>query len=191
MVRAKNMLLLAGLAMAGCREAAPPPAPPMHGPPTPESITAAAVAAVAAAPWDTDPTGWGALCSPRMPCDTIIIEPRIVELPSQAPAFFVPERRPLAVTLDPSGFDRSALPGRHLVVGSWPECSARRDQRTWATSRVACVALGVAGLDTARPDAMTFAFMVLTPGKGLSWPRVRVLRPQGTWRGRVLSNASE
>jgi hypothetical protein len=41
------------------------------------------------------------------------------------------------------------------------------------------VALGIAGIETARPDAMTFALLVATPARRLSW------------NGRVLSNASE
>jgi hypothetical protein len=53
------------------------------------------------------------------------------------------------------------------------------------------VALGIAGVETARPDAMTFALLIVTPAKGLSWPRVRVTRPRDNWRGRLLSNASE
>src|SRR5882672_9475056 len=153
MARTAYLLLWVALATPACREAAPPPAPPAHGPPTPEAIVAAAMAVVAAAPWDTDPTGWGALCSSRNPCDTILIEPRVVSLPTQAPAFFVPDRRPVAVLLDAKGIERAELPGRHLVLSSWIECSARREQRTWAAARVACVAHGVAGMETARPDA--------------------------------------
>jgi hypothetical protein len=53
------------------------------------------------------------------------------------------------------------------------------------------VVLGIAGLETARPDAMTFALLIATPAKGLSWPRVRVTRPRESWRGRLVSNASE
>ena len=57
--------------------------------------------------------------------------------------------------------------------------------------RVACVALGLAGPETASPEAMTFALLVATPARGLSWPRVRVTRPKESWRGRLISNASE
>jgi hypothetical protein len=38
---------------------------------------------------------------------------------------------------------------------------------------------------------MTFALLVATPARRLSWPRVRVTRPRESWRGRLLSNASE
>jgi len=31
----------------------------------------AALAAIAAAPWDADPTGWGTLCTAQAPCDTL------------------------------------------------------------------------------------------------------------------------
>jgi len=53
------------------------------------------------------------------------------------------------------------------------------------------VAVGIAGIETARPDGITFALLVATPARRLSWPRVRVTRPRESWQGRVLSNASE
>jgi hypothetical protein len=120
-----------------------------------------------------------------------VVEPRIVRLPAQAPAFFVPDRRDLASTLTDHALTLSRVPGRHSRLGSWRECSGRRDTPQWTRSRVACVALGVAGYETASPDAMTFALLVATPAKGLSWPRVRVTRPEERWRGRLISNASE
>jgi len=112
-------------------------------------------------------------------------------LPAQAPAFFVPDRRDRAATITPYALTLAHLPGRETVLGSWGECSARRDTRGWVKARVACVALGVAGFEVARPDAMTFALLVATPARRLSWPRVRVTRPRESWRGRLLSNASE
>lgn len=149
------------------------------------------MAAVVAAPWDTDPSGWGILCTPQAPCDTLVLDPRIVALPSQPPAFFVPDRREVAATLSAYSLSLTHVPGRQTIIGPWAECSARRDAPQWSTSRRACVALGIAGLETARPDAMTFALLIATPAKGLSWPRVRVTRPRDSWRGRLLSNASE
>jgi hypothetical protein len=120
-----------------------------------------------------------------------VVESNVVALPAQPPAFFVPDRRPVAATMDGPGLSAFMLPGRHAILGNWRECSARREGRGWAVGHVACVAVGIAGLENSRPDAMTFALLVLTPAKGLSWPRVRVTRPQSAWRGRVLSNASE
>jgi hypothetical protein len=120
-----------------------------------------------------------------------VVEPRIVALPSQAPAFFVPDRRQVAATLNSYALSLSHVPGRQTIIGSWRECSARRDAPPWRKARIACVALGIAGPETARPDAITFALLVATPAKGLSWPRVRVTRPRDSWRGRLLSNASE
>jgi len=175
---------------AACRAPAREPPPTPATPPTQAAIGQAALAAVVAAPWDTDPSGWGVLCTAAAPCDTLVIEPRIVSLPSQAPAFFVPESRELAATLSPDALELSHVPGRHTILGSWRECSARRDGPLWSRSRVACVALGVAGLESARSDAMTFALLVATPAKELSWPRVRVTRPRENWHGRLLSNAS-
>ena len=184
---------LAVLGLCACREPAPPRQPPSQTrtPPTEAAIGQAAVAAVVAAPWDTDPAGWGTLCSPDVPCDTVVVEPRIVVLPAQAPAFFVPDARELAATLTDYALTLAPIAGRQARLGSWSECSGRRDTKAWGKLRVACVAVGLAGPETASPDAMTFALMVATPARGLSWPRVRVTRPKESWRGRLLSNASE
>lgn len=185
--------LMLVLALAACNHPKPreraSTAPP-RTPPTEAAIGEAAVAAVVAAPWDRDPTGWGTLCTPEAPCDTLVVEPRIVSLPAQAPAFFVPDSRDRAATLTEYALGLMRVPGRHTTLGSWRQCSSRRDSPKWGRARVACVALGVAGIDTARPDAITFALLVATPARGLSWPRVRVTRPRESWRGRLLSNAS-
>lgn len=186
-------LWLLGLVVAGCRAPAPARAPSSSSwtPPTEAAIGEAALAAVAAAPWDSDPSGWGILCTSQAPCDTLVVEPHVVTLPSQPPAFFVPDRRQVAATLSSYVLSLSHVPGRQTIIGPWRECSARRDTPRWRKARVACVALGIAGYETARPDAMTFALLIATPAKGLSWPRVRVTRPRDSWRGRLLSNASE
>jgi hypothetical protein len=191
MARWHHQLWLCGVTLAGCHAPArEPPAEPST-PPTQVAIGQAALAALAVVPWDSDPTGWGSLCSSEAPCDTLVVEPNIVALPSQAPAFFVPDRREVAATLSPYALTLSHVPGRQTKIGGWQECSNRRDAPGWPRARVACVALGVAGLESARPDAMTFALLVVTPTKGLSWPRVRVTRPRESWRGRLLSNAGE
>jgi hypothetical protein len=191
MVRSYPWLWLCGFIVAGCRAPNREPPAEVSTPPTQVAIGQAALAAIAAAPWDTDPTGWGTLCSTEAPCDTIVVEPHIVMLPAQAPAFFVPERRETAATLSAYALSLTHLSGRETIIGGWRECSDRREAPNWPKARVACVALGVAGLETARPDAITFALLVRTPAKGLSWPRVRVTRPRESWRGRLLSNASE
>lgn len=190
--RPAHRLVLA-FALGAC--SAPPPKAPAGPegariPPTAAAIGEAAVAAVVAAPWDHDPTGWGTLCTADLPCDTLVVEPRIVSLPAQAPAFFVPDRRDEAATLTDYALSLMRVPGRQTVLGSWRQCSSRRDSPRWGKGRVACIALGVAGIETARPDAITFALLVATPARGLSWPRVRVTRPRESWRGRLLSNAS-
>jgi hypothetical protein len=179
------------LAVLGCQAPVKEPARQEATPPTEAEIGQAALAAVIAAPWDADPTGWGSLCTPKAPCDTVVVEPRIVALPAQVPAFFVPDRREQAAMLSPYALSLFRLGNRELRLGGWRECSSRRDDPRWAKARVACVALGVAGLENARPDAMTFALLVATPGKGLSWPRMRATRPRESWRGRILSNAGE
>lgn len=186
----RHLLLLCVLGSA-CREPAREPPPPPETPPTQAAIVEAALAAVAAAPWDADPSGWGTLCTAEAPCDTLVVEPRIVSLPSQAPAFFVPDHREVAAMLSLNALALSHVRGRQTILGPWRECSARRDGSRWSKSRVACIALGVAGLESARPDAITFALLVASPARGLSWPRVRVTRPREGWRGRLLSNASE
>ena len=180
--------------LAGCREAPVArerPAAAPRTPPTEAAIRSAAIAGVAAAPWDRDPAGWGTLCSTAAPCDTVIIEPRVVALPAQAPAFFVPESRELAATLTTHTLTLAPLPGREVRLGSWRECSGLRDHPQWRAQRVACVAVALAGPEMASPDAMTFALLIATPARGLSWPRIRVTRPRDHWRGRLLSNASE
>jgi hypothetical protein len=192
MVLSRARALAVILLVAGCK--APPPKAPVSQsvriPPTAAAIGDAAVAAVAAAPWDHDPTGWGSLCTAEAPCDTLVVEPRIVSLPAQAPAFFVPDRRDQAAMLTDYALSLVRVPGRRTVLGSWGQCSSRRDTPGWRKARVACIALGVAGIETASPDAITFALLVATPAHGLSWPRVRVTRPRDSWRGRLLSNAS-
>jgi hypothetical protein len=182
-----------GLAVVACHAPAPARAPASQAwaPPTAADIGEAALAAVAAAPWDADPSGWGILCTTDAPCDTLVVDPHIVSLPSQAPAFFVPDQREVAATLGAYALSLTHVPGRQTSIGPWRERTARRDAPRWSKSRVACVALGIAGLETARPDAMTFALLIVTPAKGLSWPRVRVTRPRDSWRGRLLSNAGE
>src|SRR5690349_5377324 len=193
MVSSHARALAVILVVVGCK--APPAQAPADSrsariPPTAAAIGDAAVAAVAAAPWDHDPTGWGALCTADAPCDTLVVEPRIVSLPAQAPAFFVPDRRDQAAMLTDYALSLVRFPGRRTVLGSWGQCSSRRDTPGWHKARVACIALGVAGMETASPDAITFALLVATPAHGLSWPRVRVTRPRDGWRGRLLSNAS-
>ena len=188
-VRLAAILLGALACRAPDRKPAAAPAR-QDAPPTEAAIGHAALAALAAAPWDTDPSGWGSLCTSAAPCDTLVVEPRVVALPAQAPAFFVPERRDAVATLTPYGLTLAGVPGRHLRLGAWRDCSTKRDAPAWSKARVACVALGVAGAESARSDAITFALLVATPARGLSWPRVRVTRPRESWRGRLLSNAS-
>jgi hypothetical protein len=192
MTRPPTYRLMLVLALVSCQAPPKPPAAsqPSRTPPTAAAIGEAAVAAVVAAPWDHDPTGWGTLCTAEAPCDTLVVEPRIVSLPAQAPAFFVPDSRDQAATLTAYALSLMPLPGRHTMLGSWRQCSGRRDSPQWVKAHVACVALGVAGIETARADAITFALLVASPARGLSWPRVRVTRPRESWRGRLLSNAS-
>jgi hypothetical protein len=194
LARGPVALLVAVLTLASCESpVARPAAAPIRQdtPPTEAAIGLAALAALAAAPWDVDPSGWGSLCTPAAPCDTLVVDPRVVALPAQAPAFFVPDRRDAAATLSDYALTLATVPGRQVRLGAWRDCSSRRDHPAWTKARVACVALGVAGAESARSDAITFALLVATPAKGLSWPRVRTTRPRESWRGRLISNAGE
>jgi len=152
----------------------------------------AAVAAVLAAPWDSDPSGWGTLCSAAAPCDTLVVEPRVVLLPSQAPAFFVPANRPQEVQLTAGYLPAGPAGGKQLRLGDWQVCSGDRDTRSWRKVRRGCVALGVARSEAATSaSAVTFALMTATPARGLGWPRVRMTKREGEWHATLLSNASQ
>ena len=183
----RRMVLL--LPLLSCRPAERQASAPQGTAPTEMDIRQAALVAMASAPWDSAPGGSDPLCSAQTPCDTIMVEPKLVDLPPQPPAFFVPDRREGAALLSPEDLGAAPLPGRVLVLATWQDCSARRGVPGWTRARVACVALGIAGRETAHADAMTFALLILTTARGLGWPRVRVTRPRDSWRGRLLSNA--
>jgi hypothetical protein len=52
------------------------------------------------------------------------------------------------------------------------------------------VALGVAG-DAMAGDTLNLAVLALTPGKGLAWPRLRLVVTRGRWQAELASNAGE
>jgi len=127
------------------------------------------------------------------PCDTLWLEPRVIQLPHPAPAFFVPDARPALLDLHDSAL--SAVPmlahlGRAVRYGSWTECLASRHNGDWPTYRRACVALGVSG-DAVPADTLYVALLVLSPKEGLHWPRVRLVRTGHGWRGELLSMGGE
>lgn len=173
------------------------PAPPASTASAATPITAgdlqqAAVAAVLAAPWDADPSGWGTLCSPAAPCDTLVIEPRVVVLPAQAPAFFVPANRPQEVLLTAGYLATGPAGGKRLRLGDWQECSGDRDLPAWRKVHRGCVALAVARSEAVTSaSGVTFALMTATPAKGLGWPRVRMTKREGEWHATLISNATE
>jgi hypothetical protein len=173
------------------------PAPRAGSAPAATPITAgdlqqAAVAAVLAAPWDADPSGWGTLCSPAAPCDTLVVEPRVVVLPAQAPAFFVPANRPQEVLLTVGYLPSGPAGGKRLLLGDWQVCSGDRDTPAWRKARRGCVALAVARSEAfTSTSGVTFALMTATPAKGLGWPRVRMTRREGEWHATLISNATE
>ena len=160
----------------------------------PATLAAAISRALATLPWDhTGPVGT-ALCSALAPCDTVWLEPRIIQLPNPAPAFFVPDARSAVMVLaEPPA---TALPDlgrlhRPVRYGAWSDCLARRHDSAWPTYRRACVALGVAG-DTLNADTLHLALLVLSPGEGLRWPRIRLVRrAHDGWRGEVISLGGE
>jgi hypothetical protein len=184
--------LVAVLLMA-CGRPAPTPKPAASVTPiTAADLQQAAVAAVLAAPWDADPSGWGTLCTPAAPCDTLVVEPRVVVLPAQAPAFFVPANRPQEVLLTDGYLPTGAAGGKRFRLGDWQECSGDRDTRAWRKVHRGCVALGVARSEAVTSaSAVTFAMMTATPARGLGWPRVRMTKREGEWHATLISNATE
>jgi hypothetical protein len=177
-LRDPRVLLLTSLAAFACGRPARPP------------LQAGLVAALAALPWETDPTGWMAFCSAAAPCDTVLVEPRVVRVPHPAPVFFVPGARPQVLNLaSPPAADLTGL-GRPYRFAEWGECLAKRHDRDWPDRRVACVALGLAG-DSAAGDTVHLAVLALTPGTGLAWPRLRLVAIRGHWRAELVSNAGE
>ena len=158
---------------------------------TASDLQQAAVAAVLAAPWDADPSGWGTLCSATAPCDTIIVEPRVVVLPGTPPAFFVPANRPQEVLLTAGYLPAGFAGGKLLRLGDWQECSGARDTPAWRKVHRGCVALGVArSEEVTSASAVTFALMTATSAKGLGWPRVRMTKREGEWHATLVSNTT-
>lgn len=154
-------------------------------------LQAALPAAIAALPWDSAPPGADLLCSVAAPCDTLLLEPRVVRLPSPAPAFFVPAARPLVLNLStPPAADFSAV-SRVVRFADWGECLARRFESDWSRQRVACLALGIATNDSIRGDSVHVVVLGLTPAQGLIWPRVKATVVKGHWSAALTSYAGQ
>ena len=160
--------LLVAVLLLACRAPAAPPKPAATTTPiTAADLQQAAVAAVLAAPWDKDPSGWGTLCSTAAPCDTLVVEPRVVLLPAQPPAFFVPANRPQEVLLTAGYLPAGAAGGKLFRLGDWQVCSGDRDTPAWRKVRRGCVALGVARSEAATSaSAVTFATDDCHAGQG-------------------------
>lgn len=161
--------------------------------PEPTSLPAAIGRALATLPWTHSITTGSAICPTLAPCDSIWLEPRVVRLPSPAPAFFVPDARATQIILADSLL--ATIPGlahlgRAVRYGSWTECLAQRHDPGWPTYRRACVAIGVAG-DTTLTDTLHLALLVLSPAAGLQWPRVRLVPTAHGWQGTLVSMGGE
>lgn len=157
------------------------------------SVPAAVARTLGALPWDESVRGAAVWCPTLAPCDTILVEPRLVRLPHPAPVFFVPDSRPSVLNLAGTPLPRPTgliWQGRTIRAGSWTECLARRHDAAWPTFRTACVALAVAG-DSLRHDTLELALLVLSPAEGLSWPRLQLISEPRGWRARVLSIGGE
>jgi hypothetical protein len=177
-LRDPRTLLLTTLAALGCGRPAPPP------------LQSGLAVALAALPWEADPTGGTAFCGAAAPCDTVLVEPRVVRVPHPAPAFFVPSSRPQLLNLaTPLAADLTDL-GRPYRFAEWGECLARRHDRDWRDRRLACVALGLAE-DSVVGDTLHLAVLALTPATGLAWPRLRLVAIRGGWHAELVSNAGE
>jgi hypothetical protein len=170
-------LLLLALLCASCGSRHPP-------------LQAGLAAAIAALPWDRDTTGTGAFCSAEAVCDTLLIEPRVVRLPHPAPAFFLPASRPLVLNLStpPVADLRSA--GRPVRFADWGECLARRHDASWSRAGHACVALALAE-GTTPSDTVRLALLVISPARGLVWPRLQLIPDGRRWRVDVVSVGGE
>jgi hypothetical protein len=187
---ASRLLLAVSLLACGAPSAAPRPAATAT-PITSADLQQAAVAAVLAAPWDADPSGWGTLCSSAAPCDTLVVEPRVVVLPGTPPAFFVPANRPQETLLTAGYLPAGRVGGKLLRLGDWQECSGTRDTPAWKKVHRGCVALGIARAEeVTSASAVTFALMTATPARGLGWPRVRMTKREGQWHATLVSNST-
>jgi hypothetical protein len=156
----------------------------------PHAIPAGLMRALEALPWDESVRGAAVWCPALAPCDTIVVDPRLVRVPHPAPVFFVPDSRPLA--LDLSGTALTGLTGRGRTIryGNWTQCLARRHEAAWPTFRTACVALALSG-DSLRGDTINLAVLALSPAEGLSWPRIRLTGEADGWRVTVISIGEE
>jgi len=113
-----------------------------------------------------------------------------VSLPNPAPAFFVPASRPIVLNLStPPVADLSAT-GRPVRFTDWGECLSRRHERDWPTAGHACVAVGISEPSPAS-DTLRLALLVITPARGLTWPRVHLIAEQGRWRAALISAGGE
>jgi hypothetical protein len=146
-------------------------------------------AAIAALPWDLDSTGTGAFCSAIAACDTLLVEPRVVRLPHPAPAFFLPASRPLVLNLSTPPVADLRPTGRPVRFADWGECLARRHDPSWARAGHACVALALA--EGAPSDTVRLALLVISPARGLVWPRIQLIPGGRRWRVEVLSVGGE
>jgi hypothetical protein len=184
--------LLTAVLLTGCGNSAERPRPAATTTPiTSADLQQAAVAAVLAAPWDADPSGWGTLCSGAAPCDTLVVEPRVVVLPGTPPAFFVPANRPQETLLTAGYLPAGPVGGKLLRLGDWQECSGARDTPGWKKVHRGCVALGIARAEeVTSASAVTFALMTATPARGLGWPRVRMTKREGQWHATLVSNST-
>lgn len=162
-------------------------------PPASTTLPSAIERALATLPWTHTTPVAPALCPTLAPCDTIWLEPRVVRLPSPAPAFFVPDARATQLVLADSLL--AILPGlgrlgRVVRYGAWSDCLARRHDAAWSTYRRACVAIGVAG-DTMLTDTLHLALLVLSPTGDLRWPRLRLVPTAKGWHGTLVSMGGE
>jgi len=139
---------------------------------------------IAALPWDSGPPGWDAFCGATSPCDSLLVEPRVVRLPTPPPAFFVPAVRPRALDLSALPSAEFRLAGRPTRFADWGECLDRRHDPTWRDRRVACVALGIAA---GTGDTVLVAVLAITPSGDLLWPRLRLLAGERHWQVQRVS----
>ena len=133
---------------------------------------------VAVAFW-TEPTSTvqNLNCQPAVPCDTLIVAPRVVALRGRnLDGGWEPDDGQAVIAYE-EGLE---VPGLHsgpvIRVGAWRECITGRDRPAWRRGRSACVALALT--KTSGPGGgRQVALKLLTPALGERWFNVAGWEP--------------
>jgi hypothetical protein len=152
---------------------------------------ALALGAVAAGPWNTDVKGWGPLCPPSAPCDTVFLDPNIAFAPSARNAVWFPHRHPTLFVL--TGAGDAARAGQPVVrLGDWATCNTPRGARPSGGPERACAAVAFPDSAHASTDSVLVIMVAVTPAHGMSWSQLVMRKePGGKWTGYVAKFSAE